>query len=67
MVLLILIQTYIAPQAALFGEIQGNPNVLYNNMRVYGTILLLLMSVVVFVGVKFVSLHNKFINCAIHH
>ena len=52
---LVLLQTYIAPQAALFGEIQGNPNVLFNNLRVYGTILLLLMSVVVFVGVKFVS------------
>ena len=33
----------------------GNPNVLYNNMRVYGTILLLLLSVIVFVGVRYVS------------
>ena len=57
-----LLQTYIAPQAALFGEIQGNPEILYNNLRVYGTILLLLMSVVVFVGVKFVSdnLYSEF-------
>ena len=33
----------------------GNPNVLYNNMRVYGTILLLLLSIIVFVGVRYVS------------
>lgn len=33
----------------------GNPDVLYNNMRVYGTILLLLLSIIVFVGVRYVS------------
>ena len=38
----------------------GNPNVLYNNMRVYGTILLLLLSIIVFVGVRYVSI-------GIHH
>ena len=54
--LVLISQTYIAPQASLFGTISGNPSVLYNNMRVYGTILLLLMSIIVFVGVKLVSL-----------
>ncbi|KAI6648925.1 Solute carrier family 12 member 6-like [Oopsacas minuta] len=47
--------TYIVPEASLFGEILGNPNVLFNNMRVYGTILLLLLSVLVFIGVRVVN------------
>jgi len=49
-------QTYILPQISLFNPITGNPQNLFNNIRVYGTILLLLMSIVVFVGVKIVSL-----------
>lgn len=49
-------QTYIVPQISLFGEVAGNPEALFNNIRVYGTILLLLMAVIVFVGVKIVSL-----------
>ena len=48
-------QTYVVPQASIFGEITGNPNVLFNNIRVYGTILLFLMVVIVFIGVKIVS------------
>ena len=32
-----------------------DPDVLYNNMRVYGTILLILTAIIVFFGVKFVS------------
>ena len=55
-----LVQTYIAPQGALFGEIQGNPGVLYNNMRIYGTILLILMTIIVFVGVKLVNYFATF-------
>ncbi|XP_019629349.1 PREDICTED: solute carrier family 12 member 4-like isoform X3 [Branchiostoma belcheri] len=56
--------TYIAPQMVLFGTItgpegQGN---LFNNMRVYGTALLLIMGAIVFVGVKFV---NKFATVAL--
>ena len=43
------------PQISLFGDVAGNPNALFNNIRVYGTILLLLMAVIVFVGVKIVS------------
>jgi len=40
---------------SLFGDVTGDPNILYNNMRVYGTILLLLLSIVVFIGVRYVS------------
>lgn len=35
---------------------------MYNNFRVYGTILLLIMGLIVFVGVKFV---NKFATVAL--
>ncbi|XP_019849326.1 PREDICTED: solute carrier family 12 member 6-like isoform X2 [Amphimedon queenslandica] len=52
--------TYIAPDVSLFGDVQGHPDRLYNNMRVYGTILLLLMSVIVFVGVKLVNYFATF-------
>ena len=52
-------QTYISPELSLFGEFTGpeNRNNLFNNYRVYGSIFLMLMSVVVFVGVQVV---NKF-------
>lgn len=48
-----------APQMSLFGDFSGpeNTGALFNNYRVYGTIFLLLMSFLVFVGVKVV---NKF-------
>jgi len=42
---------------SLFGDVMGNPSVLYNNMRVYGTILLLLLGIIVFVGVRYVSVY----------
>ncbi len=48
-------QTYIVPDISLFGPVVGNPAALFNNIRVYGTILLILMVVIVFVGVKIVS------------
>ena len=50
------LQSYVVPQGALFGDVMGNPNILFNNIRIYGTILLLLLSIIVFVGVKLVSL-----------
>ena len=50
-----LLQTYVVPQASLFGNVSGNPAALFNNIRVYGTILLILLSLIVFVGVKIVS------------
>uniref|UniRef100_A0A2I3HK50 Solute carrier family 12 member 4 n=1 Tax=Nomascus leucogenys TaxID=61853 RepID=A0A2I3HK50_NOMLE len=51
--------TYIAPPAALFypSGAQDTSNATLNNMRVYGTIFLTFMTLVVFVGVKYV---NKF-------
>ena len=55
-----LLQTYVVPQISLFGEVAGNPDALFNNIRVYGTILLLLMAVIVFIGVKIVSSRRVF-------
>uniref|UniRef100_A0A8B9QDV9 Solute carrier family 12 member 4 n=1 Tax=Apteryx owenii TaxID=8824 RepID=A0A8B9QDV9_APTOW len=51
--------TYIVPQAAIFHPSGAHDasSAMLNNMRVYGTVFLLLMAVVVFVGVKYV---NKF-------
>uniref|UniRef100_H2Z9M5 Solute carrier family 12 member 6 n=1 Tax=Ciona savignyi TaxID=51511 RepID=H2Z9M5_CIOSA len=50
---------YIAPIMTLFGPFTGPENraALLNNFRVYGTCFLVLMSTLVFVGVKYV---NKF-------
>lgn len=52
-------QKYLVPRAAIFhpADIHGGSSAMLNNMRVYGTICLSLMAVVVFVGVKYV---NKF-------
>eukprot|EP00731_Ephydatia_muelleri_P026278 Em0018g378a len=50
-----LLVVYIAPQMAIF-EPLTDPDVLYNNMRVYGTILLILTAIIVFFGVKFISI-----------
>ena len=57
-----LLLIYIVPEMSLFGEVRGNPSVLYNNMRVYGTILLILLSLIVLVGVRYV---NYFATCAL--
>lgn len=63
-------QIYIVPQAAIF-KIEGlegpeAEEALLNNMRVYGTIVLSLMSLVVFVGVKYVNkLALVFLACVI--
>lgn len=63
-------QIYIVPQAAIF-KIEGleGPEAevaLLNNMRVYGTIVLSFMSLVVFVGVKYVNkLALVFLACVI--
>lgn len=65
-----LLLIYIVPQAAIF-QIVGleGPEAeaaLLNNMRVYGTILLSLMALVVFVGVKYVNkLALVFLACVI--
>ncbi|KAK0155610.1 Solute carrier family 12 member 6 [Merluccius polli] len=59
---------YIAPQAAIFvpSEPEGEGAALLNNMRVYGSICLLLMALLVFVGVKYVNkLASVFLACVI--
>ncbi|KAM4537310.1 solute carrier family 12 member 6 isoform 2-T2 [Odontesthes bonariensis] len=54
---------YIVPEAAIFTD--GGAAML-NNMRVYGSICLLLMSLLVFVGVKYVNkLASIFLACVI--
>lgn len=55
-------QTYMAPWLSIFGDFTKDPEAMYNNFRVYGTGLLLVMGMVVFVGVKFV---NKFATVAL--
>ncbi|KAL9974990.1 hypothetical protein ACROYT_G012103 [Oculina patagonica] len=51
--------TYMAPSMSLFGDVRSGGGaqspVMLNNMRVYGSILLLLLIGVVFVGVKYVN------------
>ena len=47
---------------SLFGEDISDDFIKFNNYRVYGTILLILMGGIVFVGVKFV---NKFAGVAL--
>lgn len=51
-----------APWLSIFGDFTKDPEAMYNNFRVYGTGLLLVMGMVVFVGVKFV---NKFATVAL--
>uniref|UniRef100_A0A8C1MH82 Solute carrier family 12 member 4 n=1 Tax=Cyprinus carpio TaxID=7962 RepID=A0A8C1MH82_CYPCA len=59
---------YLIPQAAIFhpADIHAGSGAMLNNMRVYGTICLSLMAVVVFVGVKYVNkLASLFLACVI--
>ncbi|XP_060772961.1 solute carrier family 12 member 6-like isoform X3 [Neoarius graeffei] len=59
---------YIAPSAAIFYSHQpeGETAAMLNNMRIYGSICLLLMSLLVFVGVKYVNkLASLFLACVI--
>lgn len=54
---------YISPSAAIF---EGEGAATLNNMRIYGTIFLLFMALVVFVGVKYVNkLASVFLACVI--
>ncbi|KAJ8413276.1 hypothetical protein AAFF_G00092720 [Aldrovandia affinis] len=60
--------TYIVPSAAIFkaAEKEHEAEAMLNNMRVYGTCCLALMSVVVFVGVKYVNkLALVFLACVV--
>jgi potassium/chloride transporter 4/5/6 len=51
-----------APSLSIFGDFTKDANIMYNNFRVYGTGLLMVMGLIVFVGVKFV---NKFATVAL--
>ncbi|NXO12598.1 S12A7 protein, partial [Oriolus oriolus] len=59
--------TYISPSAAIFKVEDGEETeAMLNNMRVYGTCIIILMAVVVFVGVKYVNkLALVFLACVI--
>lgn len=59
---LTILQTYMAPNLTLFGDFTKNASAMYNNFRVYGTGLLIVMGTIVFIGVKFV---NKFATVAL--
>uniref|UniRef100_A0A182WF93 SLC12A transporter C-terminal domain-containing protein n=1 Tax=Anopheles minimus TaxID=112268 RepID=A0A182WF93_9DIPT len=55
-------QTYMAPWLSIFGDFTKDASAMYNNFRVYGTGLLCVMGLIVYVGVKFV---NKFATVAL--
>ncbi|XP_073704287.1 solute carrier family 12 member 7 isoform X4 [Garra rufa] len=56
--------TYIVPNAAVFKAETGEPTAMQNNMRIYGTCCLAIMTLVVFVGVKYVNkLALVFLSC----
>ncbi|XP_054278489.1 solute carrier family 12 member 4 isoform X2 [Macrosteles quadrilineatus] len=57
-----IVLTYMAPSLSIFGDFTKDVNIMYNNFRVYGTGLLMVMGTIVFVGVKFV---NKFASVAL--
>lgn len=46
---------YLVPEMSLYGDFREDPEVMYHNFRTYGTILLVMMTFVVFIGVAFVS------------
>ncbi|XP_076054940.1 solute carrier family 12 member kcc isoform X2 [Oratosquilla oratoria] len=47
--------TYMAPMLSIFGDFTQDASIMYNNFRVYGTFLLLIMAFIVSCGVAFVS------------
>lgn len=55
-------QTYMAPWLSIFGDFTKDADAMYNNFRVYGTGLLMVMGCIVYLGVKFV---NKFATVAL--
>nr|CAD7573788.1 unnamed protein product [Timema californicum] len=57
-----IVLTYMAPSLSIFGDFTKDANIMYNNFRVYGTGVLMLMGTIVFLGVKFV---NKFATVAL--
>jgi amino acid transporter len=68
LIFLLLFQKYLLPQAAIFHASgpHGGDSAMLNNMRVYGTLCLSLMALVVFVGVKYVNkLALVFLACVV--
>ncbi|XP_046751316.1 solute carrier family 12 member 4 isoform X2 [Diprion similis] len=57
-----IVLTYMAPGMSIFGDFTKDASIMYNNFRVYGTGLLMVMGTIVFIGVKFV---NKFATIAL--
>lgn len=57
-----IVLTYMAPSLSIFGDFTKDVEIMYNNFRVYGTGLLMIMGTIVFLGVKFV---NKFASVAL--
>lgn len=57
-----IVLTYMAPFLSIFGDFTKDASAMYNNFRVYGTGLLIIMGLIVFIGVKFV---NKFASVAL--
>jgi len=51
-----------APWLSIFGDFTKDQEAMFNNFRVYGTGLLVVMGTIVFIGVKFV---NKFATVAL--
>jgi len=47
------LQVYIAPELAIFGDVHHDP---WNNFRLYGTVVMLVLTLIVAVGVKFVQM-----------
>ncbi|XP_055598463.1 solute carrier family 12 member 4 isoform X2 [Uranotaenia lowii] len=57
-----IVLTYMAPGLSIFGDFTKDASAMYNNFRVYGSCLLVVMGLIVYVGVKFV---NKFATVAL--
>ncbi|RZB40153.1 solute carrier family 12 member 4 [Asbolus verrucosus] len=57
-----IVLTYMAPGLSIFGDFTKDQEAMYNNFRVYGSALLVVMGTIVFIGVKFV---NKFATIAL--
>lgn len=57
-----IVLTYMAPWLSIFGDFTKDQSAMYNNFRVYGTGLLCVMGLIVYLGVKFV---NKFATVAL--
>ncbi|XP_049826721.1 solute carrier family 12 member 4 isoform X2 [Aethina tumida] len=57
-----IVLVYMAPNLSLFGNIEEDEEAKFNNFRVYGTMLLVVMGIIVYIGVTFV---NKFATVAL--